>query len=121
MAVFMYAFLLVPTAAYPVGILNREGYEIYGIISGGVIMVAILTCALGTHHRIGSLAVEDQIVFVGVSSAHREAAFEAARYIMDYLKTEAPFWKKEITRSGEHWVEAREKDQTARARWSNPD
>lgn len=72
-------------------------------------------------HRIGSLAVEDQIVFVGVSSAHREAAFEAARYIMDYLKTEAPFWKKEITRSGEHWVEAREKDQAARAHWSNPD
>ena len=72
-------------------------------------------------HRIGSLAVEDQIVFVGVSSAHREAAFEAARYIMDYLKTEAPFWKKEITRSGEHWVEAREKDQAARARWSTPD
>ena len=72
-------------------------------------------------HRIGALAVEDQIVFVGVSSAHRDAAFEAARYIMDYLKTEAPFWKKEITRSGEHWVEAREKDVAARARWSTPD
>ena len=68
-------------------------------------------------HRIGSLAVEDQIVFVGVSSAHREAAFEAARYIMDYLKTEAPFWKKEITSDGEHWVEQKESDRARSEDW----
>ena len=55
MAVFMYAFLLVPTEAYPVGALNRDGYETYGVISGAVILVAILVSALGTHHRIDSL------------------------------------------------------------------
>ena len=55
MAVFMYAFLLVPSETYPVGALNRDGYETYGVISGGVILVAILVSALGTHHCIGSL------------------------------------------------------------------
>ena len=55
MAVFMYAFLLVPSENYPVGTLNRDGYEAYGVISAGVILVAILVSALGTHHRIGSL------------------------------------------------------------------
>ena len=55
MAVFMYAFLLVPSGNYPVGTLNRDGYEAYGVISAGVILVAILVSALGTHHRIGSL------------------------------------------------------------------
>ena len=55
MAVFMYAFLLVPSEKYPVGTLNRDGYEAYGVISAGVILVAILVSALGTHHRIGSL------------------------------------------------------------------
>ena len=72
-------------------------------------------------HRIGSLTVEDIIVYVGVSSAHRESAFEACRFIMDYLKTEAPFWKKEITPDGEVWVEAREKDQRAREHWDTTD
>lgn len=71
-------------------------------------------------HRVGALTLEDQIVYVGVSSAHREAAFDACRFIMDYLKTEAPFWKKEITASGEVWVEAREKDQKAREQWDAP-
>ena len=72
-------------------------------------------------HRIGKLLVEDNIVYVGVSSAHREAAFEACRFIMDYLKTEAPFWKKEITAEGEVWVDAREKDKKAREQWDTPD
>lgn len=72
-------------------------------------------------HRIGTLTVEDNIVYVGVSSAHRESAFEACRFIMDYLKTEAPFWKKEITPDGEVWVEAREKDQRAREHWDTTD
>jgi len=71
-------------------------------------------------HRIGRLETESQIVFVGVSSAHRDAAFDACRFIMDYLKTEAPFWKKELTESGEFWVEAQEKDQRARQRWCEP-
>jgi molybdopterin synthase catalytic subunit len=69
-------------------------------------------------HRIGKLSLEDNIVYVGVSSAHRESAFEACRFIMDYLKTEAPFWKKEITPDGEIWVEAREKDHRAREHWN---
>ncbi|MEK9711162.1 MAG: molybdopterin synthase catalytic subunit MoaE [Thalassolituus sp.] len=72
-------------------------------------------------HRIGDLKTEEQIVFVGVASAHREDAFEACRFIMDYLKTEAPFWKKELTDDGEFWVEAREKDQSARERWRTPE
>ncbi len=68
-------------------------------------------------HRVGQLQVNDQIVFVAVSSKHREDSFQAAQFIMDYLKTEAPFWKKENTISGERWVEASEKDSKARAQW----
>jgi molybdopterin synthase catalytic subunit len=70
-------------------------------------------------HRVGKLKVNDQIVFVGVSSPHREASFEAAQFIMDYLKTEAPFWKKELTHHGERWVDAHQKDQLARRRWNS--
>ncbi|MGL4861297.1 MAG: molybdopterin synthase catalytic subunit MoaE [Enterobacteriaceae bacterium] len=62
-------------------------------------------------HRIGELQAGDEIVFVGVSSAHRSDAFSAAEFIMDYLKTRAPFWKKEQTQQGERWVEARDSDQ----------
>lgn len=70
-------------------------------------------------HRIGSLKPLDQIVLVAVSSAHRGEAFRACEFIMDYLKTEAPFWKKEILQSGEsRWVEAKDSDDTARQRWS---
>lgn len=68
-------------------------------------------------HRIGRLNVGEQIVWVGVSSAHREAAFSACEYIMDYLKTRAPFWKKEIGPEGEVWVEALEKDEDRAERW----
>ena len=69
-------------------------------------------------HRVGKLQLCDQIVLVGVTSAHREAAFNAAQFLMDYLKTRAPFWKKETTTSGQHrWVEAQEKDQQAAKRW----
>ena len=70
-------------------------------------------------HRVGRLNAGDQIVFVGVSSQHREAAFDACRFLMDYLKTEAPFWKKEITPEGDIWVEANEKDAVARQKWKN--
>ncbi len=70
-------------------------------------------------HRIGTLTITDQIVFVGVSSAHREAAFEACHFIMDFLKTRAPFWKKEVTEKGERWVEALDKDQQALSKWQD--
>lgn len=68
-------------------------------------------------HRVGQLHVSDQIVFVGVSSSHREAAFEACHFIMDFLKNRAPFWKKETTSKGDVWVQALEKDQTALEKW----
>jgi molybdopterin synthase catalytic subunit len=68
-------------------------------------------------HRVGPLAPADQIVLVGVTSAHRGEAFAACEFIMDYLKTRAPFWKKEATPEGARWVEARESDDAAAARW----
>lgn len=69
-------------------------------------------------HRIGELLNHDQIVLVGVSARHRDAAFDGARFIMDYLKTEAPFWKKEVTAEGDaQWVDAKLSDQRARERW----
>jgi molybdopterin synthase catalytic subunit len=69
-------------------------------------------------HRIGELRPTDQIVLVVVSGAHRGEAFAACQFIMDYLKTEAPFWKKEQTTSGERWVEAKVTDDAARDRWN---
>ncbi|WP_434137995.1 molybdopterin synthase catalytic subunit MoaE [Photobacterium leiognathi] len=69
-------------------------------------------------HRVGDLALGDQIVFVGVTSAHRGAAFEACEFIMDYLKTRAPFWKKEQTPEQSRWVDARETDTSAADCWS---
>lgn len=68
-------------------------------------------------HRIGELKPTDQIVLVVVSGAHRKEAFSACEFIMDYLKTEAPFWKKERTPAGERWVEAKSADDDARDRW----
>lgn len=68
-------------------------------------------------HRFGQLAPGDQIVLVVVSSAHRAQAFAACEFLMDYLKTRAPFWKKERTPEGERWVEARASDDDAAARW----
>jgi molybdopterin synthase catalytic subunit len=68
-------------------------------------------------HRIGKLQPQDRIVFVGVASMHRGEAFAACEFIMDYLKTRAPFWKKEGTPGGEKWVEARNSDDEAAARW----
>tara|TARA_R110000782_G_scaffold66564_4_gene134913 strand:+ start:1720 stop:2178 length:459 start_codon:yes stop_codon:yes gene_type:complete len=74
--------------------------------------------ALVIIHRIGDLAPGDPIVFVATASAHRRAAFEAADFLMDYLKTEAVFWKKETTESGANWVEPRPEDYEDRDRWS---
>lgn len=68
-------------------------------------------------HRVGDLDIGDQIVFVGVSSAHRGAAFEACEFVMDYLKTKAPFWKKERTTEETRWVDSRDSDAKAAERW----
>ena len=68
-------------------------------------------------HRVGELAPTDQIVLVAVTSAHRGEAFAACEFVMDYLKTRAPFWKKEATPAGARWVEARESDDEAASRW----
>jgi molybdopterin synthase catalytic subunit len=68
-------------------------------------------------HRVGTLLPLDQIVLVIVTSAHRGEAFAACEFLMDYLKTQAPFWKKEETPKGGRWVDARESDDTAAARW----
>ncbi|MGX5915387.1 molybdopterin synthase catalytic subunit MoaE [Aliidiomarina sp. Khilg15.8] len=68
-------------------------------------------------HRVGELQLNDQIVLVAVSSAHRVDAFAAAQFIMDFLKTKAPFWKKESTAAREHWVDAKASDDQASSRW----
>jgi len=68
-------------------------------------------------HRVGPLAAQEQIVLVAVSSAHRGQAFQACEFLMDYLKRQAPFWKKEHTAAGARWVDARVADDDALARW----
>jgi molybdopterin synthase catalytic subunit len=68
-------------------------------------------------HRVGLLQPEDQIVMVAVTSAHRGMSFQACEFLMDYLKTQAPFWKKEVTPDGARWVDARVSDDQALARW----
>lgn len=69
-------------------------------------------------HRVGELQGSDQIVFVGAASAHRQHAFDAAQFMMDYLKSEAPFWKKQATATATHWVESRDTDVAAIERWN---
>ncbi len=69
-------------------------------------------------HRVGTLAPTDQIVLVVTTSSHRGDAFAACQFVMDYLKTDAPFWKKEATSQGVKWVEERQGDSTARERWT---
>ncbi|MBF0674909.1 molybdopterin synthase catalytic subunit MoaE [Pseudomonas sp.] len=71
-------------------------------------------------HRVGALQPGEPIVFVGTASAHRQAAFESCDFIMDYLKTRAPFWKREDTAEGQRWVEGRDSDQEAAGRWEKP-
>ena len=75
----------------------------------------VLDCTV--IHRVGRLEPADQIVFVAVASGHRGDAFAACEFIMDYLKTQAPFWKKEETQDGARWVEAKGADDTAAERW----
>lgn len=87
--------------------------------------IAAEACArwqlLGTRiiHRFGRLVPGDRIVFVGVAGSHRGDAFAACEFIMDYLKTRAPFWKKEDTPDGGRWVDAREADDAAAGRWES--
>lgn len=69
-------------------------------------------------HRVGQLLVGEQIVFVGVTSKHRQDAFAANEFIMDFLKVEAPFWKKELTDKGDDWLEARKSDENKAQSWN---
>jgi molybdopterin synthase catalytic subunit len=73
--------------------------------------------AVGVVHRVGRLQPQDQIVWVGVSASHREAAFAACEFVMDYLKTRAPFWKKETGPRGSRWLDARQADTERARRW----
>ena len=73
--------------------------------------------AIRVVHRVGELCPEDPIVLVAVASRHRGEAFRACEFVIDYLKNRAPFWKKERTAAGERWVDARESDLAAEARW----
>ena len=75
-----------------------------------------ITC-VSVIHRVGPLKLLDSIVMVAVASAHRGQAFSACEFLMDYLKTQAPFWKKELTATGGQWVDARESDDRALERW----
>ena len=76
--------------------------------------------AVRIAHRVGRIAPGEIIVFVAAASAHRQAAFAAAEFLMDYLKTRAPFWKKVERADGTHWVAARQTDDAAAARWKKP-
>jgi molybdopterin synthase catalytic subunit len=71
-------------------------------------------------HRVGKIAPGEPIVFVATAAAHRRAAFEACDFLMDYLKSRAPFWKKESGPDGERWIEPRAQDHTDIARWETP-
>ncbi|MEM7328505.1 MAG: molybdenum cofactor biosynthesis protein MoaE [Pseudomonadota bacterium] len=77
--------------------------------------------AVQVNHRIGDIAPGETIVFVATASKHRRAAFEAADFLMDYLKTEAVFWKKETIDTGTHWIEPRAEDYTDASRWIKRD
>lgn len=86
----------------------------------GIAQEAVTRWALGdvlVIHRHGRLKPGERIMMVATASRHRKDAFEAAEFLMDYLKSRAPFWKKEITRSGKGWVEARDEDEDALRRW----
>ena len=76
----------------------------------------LATCII---HRVGQLSAKDQIVFVGTASAHRQDAFESAQFMMDYLKSNAPFWKKQRSESGSVWIESKQSDTDALDRWQD--
>ncbi len=109
-------------AAAPVSALTLEHYPgmteqaLEAIVAQARERFAIIEALV--VHRVGPLLQADQIVLVAVTSAHRGDAFDACRFIMDYLKTRAPFWKKEATPDGARWVDARSSDDEAAQRWS---
>lgn len=86
-----------------------------GIVEQAQVRWPLLGCKV--IHRVGALALGEQIVFVGVASQHRDAAFAACQFMMDYLKTQAPFWKKEQTTQGAVWLEAKDSDTQAAQSW----
>ena len=85
------------------------------IVAEAALRWRLLDCTV--IHRVGELKPTDQVVLVMVASAHRGDAFQACEFIMDYLKTKAPFWKKERTSDGERWVDARLSDEMAASKW----
>ena len=89
--------------------------KITEIVSNAFKKFSINGCIVA--HRIGKLVPGELIVFVGVTSKHRKGAFEACSYVMDFLKTEAPFWKKERGSKGEKWIRSRDTDYLARDTW----
>lgn len=105
----------------PVATLTLEAYpelaisQIGKAIDEAVVRFGLLRAAV--IHRYGAFSVGDPIVQVMVLAPHRQAAFDGASFLMDYLKTDAPFWKKESTPTGDRWVESRDEDDIARARW----
>jgi molybdopterin synthase catalytic subunit len=104
-----------------VGLMTLEHYpgmtekSLAGIIEQAQARWSVLDALI--IHRVGELKPLDQIVLVLVASAHRKDAFSACEFMMDYLKTEAPFWKKEQTPTGERWVEAKDSDNQSKSRW----
>lgn len=108
----------------PVTALTLECYpelarnQLAGIIATATARFELLAATV--IHRYGTLLPGEPIVQVMTLSAHRQAAFEAAEFLMDYLKTDAPFWKQEATPTGTRWVEARTEDDAAKARWTSP-
>jgi molybdopterin synthase catalytic subunit len=70
-------------------------------------------------HRVGDLSLGEQIVFIGVTSPHRKAAFSACEFLIDFLKTKAPFWKKELSNEGHQWLDAKASDQEISEQWEN--
>ena len=105
----------------PVATLTLECYvELAQTQIGDIIAKAVARFELikaTVIHRYGTLKPGEPIVLVMTLAPHREAAFQGAEYLMDYLKTDAPFWKKESTAAGDRWVEARHEDDTAKGRW----
>ena len=108
----------------PVSTLTLECYpELAEAQIGKAIAEAVARFGLiraAVIHRHGTLAVGEPIVQVMTLAPHRQAAFDGASFLMDYLKTDAPFWKKEATPGGDRWVEAKAEDDAARDRWSKP-
>jgi molybdopterin synthase catalytic subunit len=90
-----------------IGAIAAEAHQRFGLLDESIV------------HRYGTLKPGEPIVQVMTLAPHREAAFAAAEFLMDYLKTDAPFWKKEATADGDRWVDARAEDDKAKARWSD--